>query len=63
MSVTDPNFNPSGDPVVTEIKTRFQALGALIEERVTPGRRRAIAMTHLETAAMFAVKAQVAGDE
>lgn len=61
MPVTDPNFNPSGDPLVDEIKTRANDLAEVIE-RIMPGRRRSVALTYLETAAMYAVKAAVAGD-
>lgn len=57
MAVTDPNFNPSGNPAITEIKEGANALAKLIEKSATPCRRRSIALTHLETAAMFAVKA------
>ena len=61
MSVTDPKFNPSGDPLITEIKEAANALAAVIE-KVEPGRRRSIALTKLEDASMWAVKAAAVGD-
>lgn len=61
MSVTDTGFNPSGDPLIHEIKSRALDLAAAIE-KVAPGRRRAVALTHLETASMWAVKAAACGD-
>lgn len=62
MSVTDPDFNPSDDPVIREIKLRGSALGSFIENAVPPGRRRSIALTQLEQALMWAVKAAAVGD-
>ena len=61
MSVTNPEFNPSGNELITEIKQAANALAAVIE-KVAPGRRRSVALTHLETASMWAVKAAVVGD-
>ena len=62
MSVTDPKFNPSGDPVIAGIKERALALDEYIQENVLVGRRRSIALTKLEEASMWAVKAQAVGD-
>lgn len=61
MPVSNPDFNPSGSPVVADIKQRALELEKAINQ-VRPGRRRSIALTHLETASMWAVKAAVAGD-
>ena len=61
MSVTDQSFNPSGDQAVADIKAASNALAALIEA-LPPGRRRSVALTNLETASMWAVKAAVCGD-
>ena len=61
MSVTDVSFNPSGDDLIAEIKTKANELAAVIE-KVEPGRRRSIALTNLEQASMWAVKAQACGD-
>jgi len=55
--VTARDFNPSDNPVVDEIKRRVEELAGYIEGAVPAGRRRSIALTHLETASMFAVKA------
>ena len=61
MAVTDTAFNPSGDPKIAEIKAAANALAALIEA-LPAGRRRAVALTNLETASMWAVKAAACGD-
>lgn len=62
MPGTDQSFNPSGDPVIAEIKAASNALAAAIE-KLPPGRRRSVALTHLETASMWAVKAAAVGDD
>lgn len=62
MSVTDPKFNPSGNPAIHAIKTKANELAAEIE-KLPPGRRRSVALTQLETASMWAVKAVACGDE
>ena len=62
MNITDPKFNPSGDPTITGIKERAVALGQYIEDNVLVGRRRSVAMTKLEEASMWAVKAAACGD-
>ena len=61
MAVTNPKFNPSGNPDVDNIKLRALDLEDAINQ-VDPGRRRSVALTHLETAAMWAVKAAIVGD-
>ncbi len=61
MSVTDTKFNPSGNPLIDEIKGKANELAAVIE-KVEPCRRRSVALTQLEGAAMWAVKAAVCGD-
>ncbi|KJZ31644.1 hypothetical protein TW83_07730 [Paracoccus sp. S4493] len=61
MAVTDPDFNPSGNPDIAEIKEATNALAAIIE-RLPAGRRRSVALTNLETASMWAVKAAACGD-
>ncbi|KEJ93972.1 hypothetical protein SAMN05444149_10889 [Pseudosulfitobacter pseudonitzschiae] len=62
MSVTDTKFNPSGDPAIHAIKTKANELTAEIEN-LPPSRRRAVALTQLETASMWAVKAAACGDD
>lgn len=62
MPVTEVEFNPSGDPAITEIKTKANELAAAIEA-LPPSRRRSVALTQLEGAAMWAVKAAACGDE
>ena len=55
--VTAKDFNPSGNDLVAEIKEKANDLAAAINKLPnTSGRRRAIALTHIETASMFAVK-------
>ena len=61
MAVTDTSFNPGSNPDIYNIKTAANALAAIIEE-LPPGRRRSVALTHLETASMWAVKAAAVGD-
>ena len=54
-------FNPSGDSTVNEIKTAAAALIDLVDGINAPDqeivRLKALAMTHIEDAAMWAVKA------
>ena len=61
MAVTDVSFNPSGNESITEIKEASNALAAVIE-KLPSGRRRSVALTNLETASMWAVKAAACGD-
>ena len=56
-SVTARSFNPSKNPTVDGIKERIEELAAYIEAEVPKCRRRSVALTHLETASMYAVKA------
>ena len=53
---TNPHFNPSGTPEVQEIKDRTESLIAYVRENVPDGRCRALALTKLEEASMWAVK-------
>lgn len=61
--VTDESFNPSGSDVIHGIKTRVNDLASFVQENVPTGRRRSVAMTQLEQAAMWAVKAAAVGDK
>lgn len=61
--VTDPSFNPSGSPDIEAIKNAANAFAAVVAEHSPMGRRQSIALTHIETASMFAVKAAACGDE
>jgi len=54
---TIPAFNPSGKAQVDEIKRRTEDLMDYIRENVPDNRRRSIALTNYEQAAMWAVKA------
>ncbi|MEM1346469.1 MAG: hypothetical protein AAGI34_18055 [Pseudomonadota bacterium] len=61
MPVTDTAFNPSGDETILALKTKANEMAAIIEA-LPPGRRRSIALTELEGASMWAVKAAACGD-
>lgn len=61
--VTDPTFNPSGSPDVAAIKEAALVFEEVIKQHAPESRRRSIALTHLETASMYAVKAAIMGDE
>lgn len=54
---TIPDFNPSGSDVVANIKAMTEELIKYIENNVPDGRRKALALTNYEQAAMWAVKA------
>ena len=54
---TLPDFNPSGNENVAEIKRRTEELMAFLRENVPDNRCRSIAITNYEQAAMWAVKA------
>lgn len=56
-AVTARSFNPSNNEVVDGIKERIETLAEYINENVPKCRRRSVALTHLETASMYAVKA------
>ena len=62
MVVSVTGFNPSDNQTVHEIKVAANLLATLIEG-MYPGRRRSVALTHLETATMWAVKAATVGDQ
>jgi hypothetical protein len=62
MSVTDPNFNPSGNPGIDAIKQGGVQMELNIIANTPVGRRQSLALTHLETALMYAVKAAAVGD-
>jgi len=54
---TIPEFNPSGSELVTHIKALTEEIIHFIEKEVPNNRRRSIALTNYEQAAMWAVKA------
>jgi hypothetical protein len=54
---TIPAFNPSGNEVVMKVKNMTEELIQYIEANVPDNRRRSIALTNYEQAAMWAVKA------
>lgn len=60
-AVTDPGFNPSGNERIDRIKRKANELAEIIGE-LPPGRRRSVALTKLEEASMWAVKAAAVGD-
>lgn len=61
LTVTDVKFNPGGNPLIENIKVKANALADAIGF-VTHGRRRSVALTKLEEASMWAVKAAACGD-
>lgn len=61
MAVTDKSFNPSGNELVDEIKTKVIELEELLMQ-LPAGRRRSISLTHLEDFSMWAVKTAICGD-
>ena len=63
MPVTDPGFNPSGSDQIRAIKEAALAFETAIRENTPSSRRQSVALTHLETAAMWAVKAAAVGDD
>lgn len=48
---------------VEEVRRAINACEEVLNAQCIPGRRRSLALTHLETAAMFAVKAAAVGDK
>jgi len=54
--VTAKDFNPSGNEMVAALKEVANDYAELIS-KLPPSRRRQIALDHVETASMFAVKA------
>ena len=57
MDYTKKDFNPSGKSEIQVIKEKTEELINYIEQNVPAGRRRSIAITNYEQAAMWAVKA------
>ena len=53
---TNPEFNPSGKTEIQEIKSRIEGVMDYVREHCPDPRTKAIALTHLETASMFACK-------
>lgn len=62
MTVSGTTYNPDAEGAIARIRARANALATEIEA-LPQSRRRAVALTNLETAAMWAVKAAAAGDE
>lgn len=63
MSVTNPNFNPSGMKEIDLIKRVANEFEIVILDNTPPGRRQSVALTKLEECAMWAVKAAAVGDD
>jgi hypothetical protein len=61
-TVTDTSFNPSGNEAIHDIKTKANAVAEAINA-LPPTRRRSVALTQLEGALMWAVKAAAVGDD
>ena len=56
-AITARSFNPDAHPVVEGVKDRVEELAHFINGAVPKCRRRSVALTSLETASMYAVKA------
>lgn len=61
--VTNTSFNPSGLEAIHLIKEAANEFAQVVYENAPEGRRRSIALTNIETASMYAVKAAAVGDE
>lgn len=55
------DFNPTDSEAVSKIKANSKILIVAMQEHCPPGRRLSAACTHVETAAMLAVKSLFAG--
>lgn len=62
MAVTDQDFNPSGSAAIAAIKQAAIDFELVIKQNTPATRRQSVALTQLETAAMWAVKAAAVGD-
>lgn len=62
MAVTDRDFNPSGSEAIAAIKQAAIDFELVIKQNTQPSRRQSVALTNLETASMWAVKAAACGD-
>jgi len=62
VMVTDVSLNPGGNSKIHNIKVKANELADAIGF-VEPGRRRSVALTKLEDASMWAVKAAACGDD
>lgn len=62
MAFTDRDFNPSGSDAIAAIKQAAIDFELVIKANTPPTRRQSVALTHLETASMWAVKAAAVGD-
>lgn len=54
--------SPEGLNAITDLREAFSDMHKLIELRAPASRERSIALTELETAAMWAIKAVVSND-
>lgn len=54
--------SPESLAKITTLREQFSALHTLIEETCPPSRERSVALTELETTAMWAIKAVVRND-
>jgi len=60
--VSAKDFNPSNNETAAELKAAANAYAKVVNN-LPPSRRRSIALTHIETASMFAVKSLFYGDD
>lgn len=62
MAVTDRDFNPSGSDAIAAIKQAAIDFELVIKQNTPASRQQSVALTNLETASMWAVKAAAVGD-
>lgn len=62
MTVANKEYHPEAKAQIDALKDAFNAVAAEIE-KIPAGRRRAVALTNLETASMWATKALAIGDQ
>lgn len=59
---TSHKATPESQAKIKALREKFTELEALIRDCSSTSREQSVALTHLETAAMWSVKATVAGD-
>lgn len=61
MPVSETTIDINEDPRIQRIRHAINEAGRIIEEECPAGRRKALALTELETAGMWAVKSVTVG--
>ena len=63
MKVSQTTHEESDAYDLKVLRESFNNLSGIIELKLPPGRRRSLALTHLEIASMFAIKAATVGGD